>query len=225
MREKEYKPLPCGMMCCGGAQDWGQCRAGETAAPLQDCGKPRAFLRVGWLRLFKAFHRKKRMANRLLVAFLALALLASPLFAASLLTGLAAGLNDFCASLQGILPVAAMLMVVLAGVLYAAGQVMGAETRARSNVWATAALTGALMAVLIVVISPPVLSAVYGQQASCTASAASVVIPILRVGQTCNAPQCSCENNCIAPPALCNNGQVCGANPATGRCRCTGIVP
>jgi hypothetical protein len=39
---------------------------------------------------------------------------------------------------------------------------MGAETRARANVWATAALTGALIAVLIYAIAPAVLNTIYG---------------------------------------------------------------
>ncbi|MEM2137829.1 MAG: hypothetical protein QW568_01965, partial [Candidatus Anstonellaceae archaeon] len=53
---------------------------------------------------------------------------------------------SLCLGLQSMLPVVCMLMIVVAGVIYAAGQVMGAETRARANVWATAALTGALIA-------------------------------------------------------------------------------
>ncbi|MFA6908077.1 MAG: hypothetical protein WC263_04590, partial [Candidatus Micrarchaeia archaeon] len=57
--------------------------------------------------------------------------------------------------------VAAMLMIILAGVIYAAGQMMGAETRARANVWATACLTGALIAILIAVVAPAVLNSIY----------------------------------------------------------------
>ena len=70
-------------------------------------------------------------------------------------------LTALCGGIKGLLPVAAMLMIVLAGVIYAAGQIMGAETRARANVWATACLTGALIAVLIAVIAPAVLNTVY----------------------------------------------------------------
>jgi hypothetical protein len=55
-----------------------------------------------------------------------------------------------------------MLMLVIAAVIYAAGQMMGAETRARANVWATAALVGALIGVLIVAIAPPVLKSISG---------------------------------------------------------------
>ena len=71
-------------------------------------------------------------------------------------------INDFCRDLKALLPVAAMLMVVVAGVIYAAGQIMGAETRARANVWATSALVGALMGLLIYAIAPTVLQTIYG---------------------------------------------------------------
>ncbi len=73
-----------------------------------------------------------------------------------------AAINTLCGDLKNLLPVAAMLMVVVAGVTYAAGQLMGAETRARANVWATAMLVGALVGVLIYAIAPTVLNMIYG---------------------------------------------------------------
>jgi len=75
-------------------------------------------------------------------------------------------LNSLSSGLNSLLPVAAMLMTVLAAVIYAAGQMLGAETRARANTWATAALTGAMMAVLITVIAPATLTAIYGNTVS-----------------------------------------------------------
>ena len=92
----------------------------------------------------------------------ALAILISAVFATSGISSVISAVSDLCVGLRTMLPVAAMLMVILAGVLYAAGQMMGAETRARSNVWATAALTGALIAILIAVIAPAVLQTIYG---------------------------------------------------------------
>jgi len=92
----------------------------------------------------------------------ALAAMLSLAFSTSMLTGLISSVSDLCKGLNQMLPVAAMLMIILAGVLYAAGQMMGAETRARSNVWATACLTGALIAILIAVIAPTVLQSIYG---------------------------------------------------------------
>ena len=66
-------------------------------------------------------------------------------------------LGCFCADLMSIMPILAMLMLVLAGVIYAGGQMMGSETRAHANVWATACLTGALIGILIVVIAPTII--------------------------------------------------------------------
>jgi len=78
---------------------------------------------------------------------------------ASLLGNLSGAMSNLCTELELLLPVVAMLMVIVAGVIYASGQIMGAETRARANVWATAALTGALIALLIWAIAPGVLGA------------------------------------------------------------------
>ena len=92
---------------------------------------------------------------------IAVAAVFSLAFAMSGLSNVAQAINDLCVGLKTMLPVAAMLMIILAGVIYAAGQMMGAETRARTNVWATACLTGALMAILIAVIAPSVLGMIY----------------------------------------------------------------
>ena len=94
---------------------------------------------------------------------LGLVVLAAAAFAAntSLLTSVNGAVSALCQGLTSLLPVAAMLMIVIAGVIYAAGQVMGAETRARANVWATAALTGALIGILIYAVAPGVLGIIY----------------------------------------------------------------
>ena len=97
-----------------------------------------------------------------------LAVLASSVFAVSGLSAVSSAMQSLCQGLTQILPVAAMLMIILAGVIYASGQMMGAETRARTNVWATAALTGALMAILIAVVAPPVLTAINGTAVQCS---------------------------------------------------------
>ena len=89
-----------------------------------------------------------------------LVLLAAVGIVNAMLDPLQTAISDLCTALQSLLPVVAMLMVIVAGVIYASGQIMGAETRARANVWATAALTGALMALLIWAIAPPVLQAI-----------------------------------------------------------------
>jgi len=102
-----------------------------------------------------------------------LVLLAAVGIVNAMLDPLQAAISDLCTALQSLLPVVAMLMVIVAGVIYASGQIMGAETRARANVWATAALTGALMALLIWAIAPPVLQAIVptGGAIACLATA------------------------------------------------------
>jgi len=101
--------------------------------------------------------------------FIVLAVLVSSVFAAeSGLTAVKEAMKSLCDGLTKMLPVAAMMMIIFAGVIYAAGQMMGAETRARTNVWATAALTGALMAILIAVIAPSVLNTIYNPTSATT---------------------------------------------------------
>ncbi|MEM3499615.1 MAG: hypothetical protein QXI17_03050 [Candidatus Bilamarchaeaceae archaeon] len=67
-------------------------------------------------------------------------------------------MKTLCQQLVSVFGVAIILMLVLAAVIYTAGQIMGAETRARANVWATAMLTGALIGVLIYIIAPWLMS-------------------------------------------------------------------
>jgi len=82
--------------------------------------------------------------------------------AASPTDTLKTALQDLCKSVRDLVPIAAMLMILLAAVIYATGQMMGAETRARANVWATSCLTGALIGILIATIAPAVLGTIAG---------------------------------------------------------------
>ena len=52
-------------------------------------------------------------------------------------------------------------MIVGAAIVYAGGQIMGAETRARASVWATAMFTGAVIAAVIYLIVPAFIQAVF----------------------------------------------------------------
>ena len=53
---------------------------------------------------------------------------------------------------QTVLGVLAMLFVVLAALVYAAGNFLGVETRARANAWATGLIAGAIVAAVIYVL-------------------------------------------------------------------------
>ena len=92
----------------------------------------------------------------------AFVLFASMAFAQSAFTNVTTALTDLCTFITTVIPIVVMLMLVGAGAIYAGGQMMGAETRARANVWATAMLTGALIGVLIIVVAPIILTTMYG---------------------------------------------------------------
>ncbi|MCX6778516.1 MAG: hypothetical protein NT157_06600 [Candidatus Micrarchaeota archaeon] len=58
-------------------------------------------------------------------------------------------MNDICASIREVVPIVALLLFILAGAIYAIGQVLGSETRARATVWATAMLVGGIIGLII----------------------------------------------------------------------------
>ncbi len=67
-------------------------------------------------------------------------------------------MTELCEVAQSFLILSAMVLIVLAGAIYAIGQIMGAETRARAAVWATAMLTGAIIGLVIYLVTPYVIS-------------------------------------------------------------------
>lgn len=77
-------------------------------------------------------------------------------------SGVISGMQTLCRTSQIFLGVVSMLLIVLAGTAYAIGQMMGAETRARAAVWATAMLTGAVIGIIIYLISPSIIKAFIG---------------------------------------------------------------
>jgi len=76
--------------------------------------------------------------------------------------GLQSALKTLCSMSQQFLGITVMVLIVLAGVVYAIGQVMGAETRARAAVWATAMLTGAVIGIIIYIVTPALVRVLVG---------------------------------------------------------------
>ena len=116
-------------------------------------------------------------ARRIFLAFFIMLVALNILFAdedTGGLSSLKCQIGRFCGQLMQILPILSMLMLVLAGVIYAGGQMMGSETRAHATVWATACLTGALIGILIVVIAPSILEALFNSAGSGTTWASAV---------------------------------------------------
>ena len=69
-------------------------------------------------------------------------------------------LAEYARSLMGAIVFA---LVIMAAIVYAAGQVLGAETRARASVWATAMIVGAVIGIIIFVLVPGILGAMLNQ--------------------------------------------------------------
>lgn len=96
-------------------------------------------------------------------AFLAIA----PARHAQGMTNMLGAVSSLCRELYDIVPVISMLLVIAAGVTYAAGNIFGAETRARAATWASAMLIGAVIGILIIAVAPSILSAMYGCDLNC----------------------------------------------------------
>jgi len=98
------------------------------------------------------------------MAVLALVLIASAVFAqrtydtTDAKVRLIAGLNDLCVQLVSILPIIAILLFVLAAVVYGIGHIFGAEMRSKATGWATSMIVGAVISLLIFLLTRPVLS-------------------------------------------------------------------
>ena len=79
---------------------------------------------------------------------------------------LGTAMKSLCATAKSFLGATAMILVVLAGATYAIGQILGAETRARASVWATAMLTGAVIGIVIYIVMPPLIGTMFAGTAT-----------------------------------------------------------
>ena len=99
-----------------------------------------------------------------LMAFVMMILNVSVAFAGGAPSTIKTTLDGLCGQVKAFLGVAMVLMIILAAVIYAVGQVMGAETRARATVWATSMMIGAIIGALIYIITPYVVNTLIGGQ-------------------------------------------------------------
>ncbi|HNT61121.1 MAG TPA: hypothetical protein PKJ97_04040 [Candidatus Bilamarchaeaceae archaeon] len=81
-------------------------------------------------------------------------------------TDIESGICTLYNTVTTVLGAVIFVLIVLAAVVYAAGQVMGAETRARASVWATSMIIGAVIGIIIIVLVPPILDAIMANQLS-----------------------------------------------------------
>ena len=95
--------------------------------------------------------------GKYLVVLIVLANLMSISFANQTPEELRNALSQLCNTATTFLAASIMIMIILSAAVYAIGQIMGAETRARASVWATAMLTGAVIGVIIYFLTPIIL--------------------------------------------------------------------
>ena len=87
-------------------------------------------------------------------------LLVSSVFAAS--DSLTTTLCSIYKLLQGIVPIMAFTLFVLAGVAYGIGNFFGAEIRAKANSWAMSCITGAIISLVIIIFSNIIITNLLG---------------------------------------------------------------
>jgi uncharacterized membrane protein len=97
-------------------------------------------------------HKKKLILLVLSLASLCLA-------GGSATTQLQSALCVVYKTVNNILSVFAFALFAMAGAAYAAGQFFGAEIRARAQSWSMSMLTGAIIGILIVVVSKEIIKA------------------------------------------------------------------
>ena len=107
------------------------------------------------MNIIRNLNRINSIGKYLILAFIVMNLIP----AAYASTGLGSALESLCGMAKMLLGIGVMLLIILAGSIYAIGQILGAETRARATVWATAMLTGAVIGIVIYIVTPVIVSA------------------------------------------------------------------
>ena len=92
------------------------------------------------------------------ITFLVLVNLLTLISAAGESTTIKSAMCSIVRLVRSVMGAVMMVLILLAAIIYAAGQVMGAETRARANVWATSMFVGAIVGALIYLVVPLFLS-------------------------------------------------------------------
>ena len=113
------------------------------------------------MNILESMEKINAIAKYLAVAFVILGMI--PAVSAGQ-SGIESALSSLCVLSQTLLGLVAMVLIILAGAIYAVGQILGAETRARAAVWATAMLTGAVIGIVIYLIAPWIISLLLGAQ-------------------------------------------------------------
>ncbi len=85
-------------------------------------------------------------------------------------TGINASLCQLKTMIESVIPTVSLIMFLMAGLVYAAGQAFGAEMKSKAQGWAMSLLVGAIIGLLLTVLAPVFLSIFGGSTygAACT---------------------------------------------------------
>jgi drug/metabolite transporter (DMT)-like permease len=63
-------------------------------------------------------------------------------------------MNNICYSMRAMMPVVSLTLLVVAGLVYAIGKVLGQEFRSKTESWATTIVIGAVLGLVLAVSAP-----------------------------------------------------------------------
>jgi hypothetical protein len=83
-----------------------------------------------------------------------LSVLVFVLFAGIVVSGPGELMNNICFNIRAIMPVVSLTLLVVAGLIYAIGKVLGQEFRSKTESWATTIVIGAILGLVLAIAAP-----------------------------------------------------------------------
>ena len=121
-------------------------------------------------------NNSKQLVLILLLTYLSTPVLATTLTTSGMANSIRVALCGFQTLVYTILPTLALIMFLFAGLAYAAGQVFGAEMRAKAQGWAMSLLVGGIVGIFIAVLAP-ILVQIFTQMAGGSVAWGSYTCP------------------------------------------------
>jgi drug/metabolite transporter (DMT)-like permease len=76
------------------------------------------------------------------------------ILAGVLFSGIGELMNNICVQIRSLIPLVSVSLLVIAGMVYAIGKVLGQEFRSKSESWATTIAIGAILGLILAVSAP-----------------------------------------------------------------------
>jgi hypothetical protein len=70
-------------------------------------------------------------------------------------------INNICATIRNLLPIVALLLFMIAALIYGIGKVLGQEFRSKSESWAITIVIGAIIGLVLGLSAPFVIEVIY----------------------------------------------------------------